>query len=437
MRSSRRKSSTSLNSFVWYGLYNVFVSAVFVLCLPLLPLLACLGSRYRDGLWQRLGFYPHEIGTLLPSDRPVWIHAASVGEVRSAEPLISAFKARAPGKKIILSTFTATGNRIAKQMPGVDSVIFLPCDFFWIVRRALRRVNPALLVIIETEIWPNLLRQSYRRGTPVLLLSGRLSAKAQKRYARYRGFFRRVLGCFSAIGMQTAEDAKRIVALGADSQKVSVVGSLKFATPSRNGNRDAVAGAAPSEKLWLVAGSSHDGEETILLDALRLARRQFPSLSMIVAPRHPERFAEVARLLRGSGFTLQVKSTTDRADWFSKDILLLDTVGELVDFYALADIAFVGGSLVPVGGHNVLEPARFGKAILFGPHMNNFAAVAAALKQCGAAVEVSGAEELATTVTGLLADTAKRLSMGRAAAELAGASQQALTLNWQLAERYL
>jgi 3-deoxy-D-manno-octulosonic-acid transferase len=422
---------------VWYGLYNVIVSAVFVLSLPFLPLLACLGPRYRDGLLQRLGFYRREIGTLSPSDRPVWIHAASVGEVRSAEPLISAFKARAPRKKILLSTFTATGNRIAKQTPGVDSVIFLPCDFLWIVRRALNRINPALLVIIETEIWPNLLRQSYRRGTPVLLLSGRLSVKAQKRYASYRGFFRRVLGCFSAIGMQTAEDAKRIVALGADARKVSVVGSLKFAAPSRNGNRDAVAGPAPGEKLWLVAGSSHDGEETILLEALRLARRQFPNLSMIVAPRHPERFVEVARLLRGSGFTLQVKSATARADWFSKDILLLDTVGELVDFYALADIAFVGGSLVPVGGHNVLEPARFGKAILFGPHMNNFAELAAALKQAGAAVEVSGAEELATTVTGLLADGAKRRSMGRAAAELAGASEHALALNWQLAQRYL
>jgi 3-deoxy-D-manno-octulosonic-acid transferase len=237
--------------------------------------------------------------------------------------------------------------------------------------------------------------------------------------------------------MQTADDAKRIVALGADSRKVSVVGSLKFAASSRNGNRDAVACPALGEKLWLVAGSSHDGEETILLEALRLARRQFPSLSMIVAPRHPERFAEVARLLRGSGFTLQVKSISDRADWFSKDILLLDTVGDLVDFYALADIAFVGGSLVPVGGHNVLEPARFGKAILFGPYMNNFAELAAALKQSGAAVEVSGADELATTVTGLLADGAKRRSMGRAAADLAGASQQALTLNWQLAQRYL
>ncbi len=422
---------------MWYGLYNVVVSAVFVLSLPFLPLLACLGSRYRDGLLQRLGFYPREIGILSPSDRPVWIHAASVGEVRSAEPLVSVFKARAPRKKILLSTFTATGNRIAKQMSGVDSVIFLPCDFLWIVRRALSRINPALLVIIETEIWPNLLRQSYRRGTPVLLLSGRLSARAQQRYGRYRSFFRHVLGCFSAIGMQTTGDSNRIVALGADVRKVSVVGSLKLVAPSRNSARDVAASLAPGEKQWLVAGSSHDGEETILLEALRLVRRQFPSLCMIVAPRHPERFAEVARLLRGSGFTLQVKSTTDRTDWFSKDILLLDTVGELAEFYALADIAFVGGSLVPVGGHNVLEPARFGKAILFGPHMNNFAELAAALKQAGAAIEVSGAAELATTVTSLLTDAAKRRSMGRAAAEIAGASQQALTLNWQLAERYL
>jgi len=422
---------------VGYKFYNVLISTVLVMGLPFLPLIACLGSRYRDGLLQRLGLYPSDRGGLSANDRPVWIHAASVGEVRSAEPLIGVLKAHAPKKKILLSTFTATGNRIAKQMADVDTVIFLPLDFFWIVRRALRRFNPALLVIIETEIWPNLLRQAHRRGTPVLLLSGRLSAKALTQYTLCQKFFRGVLGCFTAMGMQSSEDAARIVSLGADARKVSVVGNLKLAAPSRNDNRDGIASVARGEKLWLVAGSCHDGEEAILLEALRLARPQFPNLSLIVAPRHPERFAEVARLLRGSGFTVQLRSATDKAEWFSKDILLLDTVGELADFYALADIAFVGGSLVPVGGHNVLEPARFGKAILFGPHMGNFAEIAGALKRAGAAIEVRGVEDLARAVTGLLADGEKRRTMGRAAAEFAGADQQALTLNWRLAERYL
>jgi 3-deoxy-D-manno-octulosonic-acid transferase len=437
VRARRRSSYTSLNAPVWYGFYNVLVSTAFLISLPFVPLIACLGSRYRDGLWQRLGFYPSDFPGLLARDRPVWIHAASVGEVRSAEPLIGAFRARAPKRKIVLSTFTATGNRVAKQMVGVDAVIFLPLDFFWIVRRALSRFNPALLVIIETEIWPNLLRQAFRRGTPVLLLSGRLSAKALARYTLCQKFFRRVLRCFTALGMQSSEDAARIVTLGADARKVSVVGNLKLAAPSRNDNRDGIAAHARGEKLWLVAGSSHDGEEAILLEALSLARRQFPKLSLILAPRHPERFAEVARLLRGSGFTLQLKSATDSAEWFSKDVLLLDTVGELADFYALADIAFVGGSLVPVGGHNVLEPARFGKAILFGPHMNNFAELAETMKRQGAALEVRGAMDIAGALTGLLADAEKRHAMGRAAAEIAGADQHALTLNWRLAERYL
>ena len=428
---------TRFDTRVSYGFYNILISIVFLISLPFLPVIACLGSRYRDGLLQRLGFYPSDRAGLLASDRPVWIHAASVGEVRSVAPLIGAFKARAPKRKILLSTFTATGNRIAKQISGVDTVIFLPLDLFWIVRRALSRFNPALLVIIETEIWPNLLRQTHRRGTPVLLLSGRLSAKALTRYTRCQKFFRRVLGCFTAFGMQSSEDAARIIALGADARKVSVVGNLKLAAASRNGNRDSVGSQALGEKLWLVAGSSHDGEEAILLEALGLARRQFPKLSLVLAPRHPERFNEVARLLRSSGFTVQLKSATNEAEWFSKDVLLLDTVGELTDFYALADIAFVGGSLVPVGGHNVLEPARFSKAILFGPHMNNFAELAAMMKRRGAALEVRGAMDIAGALVGLLADAEKRHAMGQAAAEIAGADQQALTLNWRLAERYL
>ena len=428
---------TRFDTRVSYGFYNILISIVFLISLPFLPVIACLGSRYRDGLLQRLGFYPSDRAGLLASDRPVWIHAASVGEVRSVAPLIGAFKARAPKRKILLSTFTATGNRIAKQISGVDTVIFLPLDFFWLVRRALSRFNPALLVIIETEIWPNLLRQTHRRGTPVLLLSGRVSAKALTRYRLCQKFFRRVLGCFTAFGMQSSEDAARIIALGADARKVSVVGNLKLAAASRNGNRDGVGSQARGEKLWLVAGSSHDGEEVILLEALGLARRQFPKLSLVLAPRHPERFAEVARLLRSSGFTVQLKSATNKVDWFSKDVLLLDTVGELADFYALADIAFVGGSLVPVGGHNVLEPARFSKAILFGPHMNNFAELAAMMKRRGAALEVRGAMDIAGALVGLLADAEKRHAMGRAAAEIAGADQQALTLNWRLAERYL
>ena len=212
---------------MWYFLYNLILTVGFVLALPLTPILACLRPRYRTGLAQRFGLYPRNLLSSLVGSRPVWVHAASVGEVRSAAPLLQALKARAPQGKILLSTFTATGNRQARQIEGIDAVIFLPLDVLWIVRRALAKLDPALLVIIETEIWPNLLRQAYRRGVPALLLSGRLSARSLARYKLVGRFFARVLGCFSAFGMQSEEDAARVVNLGADQKKVSVVGTLK------------------------------------------------------------------------------------------------------------------------------------------------------------------------------------------------------------------
>ncbi len=421
---------------MWYLLYNFLFTIAFVLALPLLPFLACLGPRYRDGLAQRLGYYSRDLLYSLAGSRPVWVHAASVGEVRSAEALVGALKARAPERKILLSTFTATGNRQARQIPGVDAVIFFPLDLLWIVRRALAKFDPALLVIIETEIWPNLLRQAYQRGVPALLLSGRLSAKASARYTLCRSFFARVLGCFSALGMQSVEDAARIVNLGADDKKVSVVGSLKAARLSADDSLKSLSRALHGKPL-LVAGSTHRGEEECLLEALSLVRANYPTLSLVLAPRHPERFGDVERLLANSNFVFHRRSQAAAAQWFDKDILLLDTVGELVNFFAAADVAFVGGSLVEVGGHNVLEPARFGKPILFGPHMENFQNLASDMLRQGAALEVASAQEIASALNELLADPNKRRSMGQRAVQVAQAHQGAFGLNLGLAERYL
>jgi 3-deoxy-D-manno-octulosonic-acid transferase len=421
---------------MWYLLYNIFFTLGFFLALLGLPVLLGCGPRYRDGLGQRLGFYPDSLLPPSPTGRPVWIHAASVGEVRSAEALIGALKSAAAQRRILVSTFTATGHRLAQKMAGVDAVIFFPLDLFWIARRALARFDPSLLVIIETEIWPNFLLHAYRRGIPTVLLSGRLSAKAAARYNLCQRFFRRVLGCFSALGMQSSEDAARIVELGAAEKKVSVVGSLKFAPP-RLGPLVENMAAALAGKPLLVAGSTHHGEEEQLLEALGLIRAKFPTLSMVIAPRHPERFAEVERLLKNSSFNFQRRSQAQAPHWFSKDILLLDSVGELVDFFAAADVAFVGGSLADVGGHNVLEPARFGKPVLFGPHMENFHSLAQEMIRQGAALEVRGARDLADVVSDLLADRQKRQGMGRKAAEIAAGNSQALGSNLRLAQRYL
>jgi 3-deoxy-D-manno-octulosonic-acid transferase len=271
---------------------------------------------------------------------------------------------------------------------------------------------------------------------PIVLLSGRLSEKSLARYGMLRGFFRRVLDFFTAFGMQSAGDAARITALGAAEKKVSIVGSLKFAVGSDQDWRKIAASKDPARRL-LVAGSSHRGEEEILLEAFRLARARFPELLLVLAPRHPERFAEVEKLLIGSPFVFRRKTRVVAEQYFSQDVLLLDTVGELPEFFAAGDIAFVGGSLVDSGGHNVLEPARFQKPILFGPHMSNFKSVAEDLKRTGAAIEVRDAEELARALMALLSDAAERRRMGERAARVAGANSAALARNFDLAQRYL
>ena len=422
---------------MWYFTYNFVLLSVFLVALPVLPFVLLLGLSYRDGFAQRFGFYPKEVRRLLFAAKPLWIHAASVGEVRSTEALVKEFKARSPERKILLSTFTATGNRIARDIPGVDAAIYLPLDFPWAVRRALRAFDPAILLIIETEIWPNLMRGAFGGGIPVVLLSGRISEKAFARYSIVRGLFRRVLRLFSALGMQSPVDAARAVKLGAAENKVSVVGSLKFASRNTDNRwRKLFALRDPSRPL-LVAGSSHRGEEEILLAALKSARTRFPRLSLVLAPRHPERFDEVEKLLQSSPFAFQRKSRVAAEEYFARDVLLLDTVGELPEFFAAGDIAFVGGSLVNHGGHNVLEPARFEKPVLFGPYMANFKSVAEEMKLRGAAIEVGDAGALGRALVDLLVDKRTRHRMGARACEIAGANRNALVLNLRLAGRYL
>lgn len=422
---------------IWYWFYNIVLTLGFLVLLPVLPLIYFLGPRYRDGLGQRFAIYPPAIEAFLRAARPVWIHAASVGEVRAAASLVRALKSDSPGRKVLLSTFTATGHRIAAQTEGVDAAIFLPLDFSWTVRRALSRIRPALLVFIETEIWPNLVRESFRRGVPTLLLSGRLSAAAFARYARWRPFFRRVLGYFTVFGVQSSDDAARLHGLGADEKRISVVGSLKFAVEQGGGAAAALIAARDPARPLIVAGSTHRGEEEVLIRALGIARRRFPTVSLVIAPRHPERFAEVEKLLLASPFDFQRRSGSDASRFFEKDVLLLDTVGELAEFFAAADIAFVGGSLIDVGGHNILEPARWQKPVVFGPCMRNFAEIAAQMKQAGGAFEVRGADDLAERWIELLSDADLRVRSGKLAAQFAGAHHEAFTRNLTLAQRYL
>jgi 3-deoxy-D-manno-octulosonic-acid transferase len=421
-----------------YVFYNAVLTFVFLITLPFFPVIALLRGRYRDGLGQRLGLYSDADFRAVAGARPVWVHAASVGEVRSAASFINEIKRRLPKTKFVLSTFTATGIRIAKDMSLADLVIFLPLDVRWIVRRVLAKMEPSALIVIETEIWPNLLREAFKKGVPTLLLSGRLSSRALRKYRWLGGFFGKVARCFTAMGMQSQEDADRMVQLGAEANKIAITGSLKHISASE----EPIGGGVVQTKVQcgsylLVAGSSHRGEEEILLEVFISLKRQFPNLRLVLAPRHPQRFAEVEKLLRTTGLGFEKKSEVDSRVDFDKDIMFLDTLGDLQDFYAIGDIAFVGGSLVDGGGHNLLEPAGFRKPVLFGPYMTNFASLAMELKRAGGGIEVRGAADLIRVISDLLNDPEKRKMIGEKAYAIAADDRQVLERSMGLVAPYL
>ena len=422
-----------------YWIYNAILTLALVLGLPLVPLVAALGERFRRGLPERFGFYARGLGDALRGARPVWVHAASVGEVVAAKELIGALKAKFPGRKIILSTFTATGRDMARSA-GADGAILLPLDHPWIVRRALETFDPSLLVLMETELWPNLLRICRRKGIPAVLLSGRLSPGSFRYYYFFRRFFSRVVRQLTALGRQSAEDAERMVRLGADPARVRITGNLKQAAAA--GRRE----ARPAQKVLppgrrddrrvLVAGSTHRGEEEILVEAFHELKASFAGLVMVLAPRHPQRFAEVERLLKKSGVRYSKRSETNGGHEPAGEIVFLDTMGELADFYSIADIAFVGGSLVDAGGHNVMEPARCRKPVLFGPYMGNFARISQELKRAGGGIEIHGKEDLVRELSRLFGDRPAAERAGESAYRVAEADRKIVEGSMELVSRY-
>ena len=422
-----------------YFVYNALITLAFLITLPVLPLLLLGGERFRAGLGQRLGWY--SIDNAIPSKapRPLWIHAASVGEVRSVRALTEQLKRRFPDHAIILSTLTHTGNLTARQNPAIDRVIYLPLDLWWTVRRALAVFEPALLIFIETEIWPNLLRQAHRKGLPTILLSGRISEKGFNNYCRLAWFFKGVFQLLRACGMQSEIDRQRIIRLGAASNRVSITGSLKHAAVLNDGTAagdDVCEQRLAGRWIWVV-GSSHRGEEEIVCAAFKTLKQQFPGLRMILAPRHPQRFAEVEKLLATSGVSFEKKSSIGTKREFQHDVLFLDTIGDLERFYADADLAFVGGSLVDAGGHNLLEPARLRKPVLFGPYTSNVELLARKLKQNGGGFEVRSAEDLAREITGLLSDPQKRRLAGDKAYEVAVINDTVIDQSLNIVASYL
>jgi 3-deoxy-D-manno-octulosonic-acid transferase len=375
--------------------------------------LALRGFRDRShwqGFSQRFGF-----GPTVKDQRSIWVHAVSVGEVQAAVPLVEALLKRFPTLPLVLTTVTPTGRARAKAMFGARvDVRYVPIDLPGSVRRFFHRVQPQVAIILETEIWPNLYHRCGRLGVPLVLASARISPRSVESYRRLVGLFRETLSHGIFIAAQSSEDAERFVSIGANPSRTHVVGNIKFDfgyppdMEARGHDLRRLLGV--HRPVW-VAGSTHAKEEDELLTAHRLIRERFSNALLVLVPRHPPRFAEVAAALRSQEIPF-VTRTSGAAVPSATQVFLVDTLGELAPFYAAGDVAFVGGSLVPIGGHNLLEPAALRQPIVAGPHNFNSADIAKMLVERGAARIVQDAATLAALVGDLLADPTARTTMG-------------------------
>lgn len=355
----------------------------------------------------------------------IWVHAVSVGETIAVKSLLKSLKERFPEKKIVLSNVTETGRSVAAKLNDVDLCIYFPFDYGFAVKKAIKAIRPCCIIIVETEIWPNFLRFAKLKNIPVILVNGRISDRSFKRYLQFRWLFRHFLANITAFCMQTGEDARRIIAMGAPPSRVNCTRNLKYdiSVPpvSAESCRELKETYhVPHDVYVLTAGSTHQGEEEILVTAYKTLIRENRSLFLVLVPRHPERAASVAALLRREGISYTLRSELDKQPslFRSGEVLLVDTVGELMQFYALSDLVFVGGSMVPVGGHNILEPASLCKPVLFGPHMSNFREITSMILKFGGGIQVADERELKTSVRLLLDDEGKRTGIGKNGARL-------------------
>lgn len=426
-----------------YAAYSFLLTLILLAWSPSIFLKMLRRSSYREGWSERTGRYPQSLRSRLRAVQPVWIHAVSVGEVGAASILANLWRVRRPTLPLVVSTVTGTGREVARRsLPQAAAVVYFPIDLPTVVHRALATVRPRLVLLTETEIWPNFLRACATSKIPVVIINGRLSERSFSRYRLVRPFIRRVLQCVDLFCMQTGADAKRILALGASPERVHVVGNLKF-DAVRHADTSSVAEQwrrelqIDAQRQVLVAGSTHAGEEEVLLQAFCRLRGEFPDLLLILAPRHPERVAQVETAIAAHGVAVVRRSALPHRRNGAKEVILLDTVGELSGLYAVGSISFVGGSLISRGGHNLLEPALHGRPVLFGPHMENFIEASAYFVEQGAAIQVSDAAELTRQLARLLRDPGAREMMGQAAMAALAAHQGACERTATLLERFV
>ena len=368
----------------------------------------------------------------------IWLHGASVGEARVVSSLAALLQKRFPGHPQAVSANTSSG---LGQLPDVGTRFILPFDFRGYPARVLQRLDPCLLVLVETELWPNLIHEASAANVPIALVSARLAPERMSRYRRWSSLYRPLLERVEVVGAQTREDGERFESLGAPARVITVTGNLKYDLAPPRIDREEVErrlGKWAGRPVW-VAGSTRPGEEPIVLEAFEVLRRSFPNLLLVLAPRHLERVDEVLGLVRDGGWNVAVWSSLDSVGRVRRDVVVIDTLGELASIYGIASIAFVGGSLKPFGGHSPLEPAAAGVPVLLGPHTDHFAEPARELVEAGAARRVTDAAELTAAASAWLADAGLRDETGQVARETirahAGALQRTLDAITEIVDR--
>ncbi|HAF21721.1 MAG TPA: hypothetical protein DCK93_02230 [Blastocatellia bacterium] len=426
-----------------YFIYSLILGLGFLILLPRFLIDAFRHGKYVAGFRERLGLLPR----IQNDGRPVvWIHCVSVGETQAARPLVKGIRERFPEYSIAISTVTLTGQNLAREIFKHDAahIFYFPFDWRWIARKSLRTISPAAVLIMETELWPGFLRECDARQVPVAIVNGRLSEKSFRRYRFIRRFMSRVLSSISLAIMQTEADVERLRALGMDADKTFLTGNMKFDAGSMPVNdllsaefrrRFKLADDAP----LILAASTHAPEEVIILNAIRQVFSKSGSKPrLVIAPRHPERFAEVADLLKASGLHwVRRTAAADPRDG-EAEVVLLDSIGELQSAYSLASIVFVGGSIAKTGGHNILEPAAAGAAVITGPHTYNFQSVVETFVAAGAIIQLNPISdsavitELADVISELLLNPGRRQEVGERARRLVnenrGATDRTLEL---------
>jgi 3-deoxy-D-manno-octulosonic-acid transferase len=409
-----------------YFLYNTLLRLSTLLAFPFLLLALVFSSKVRKGFGARLGFHSRKVKEdFQEMARPrIWIHAASVGELSAIAPVARALKERNTDMSIVVSTMTVTGlEQARKKIPFASAIFLMPLDYSGIVKRMLDRIEPNLLVIAETELWPNLLRQTKRTGCQLALINGRISERSFRRYKWFRSIMQQMLERFDLIAVQSAQDFERFRQLGANPQRLKIIGNVKFdAETGHNTQKLREDMRLPADRPIMVAGSTRPGEEEIIIAAFQKIQVAVPNVVLILALRHLERLGDIERMLSQQRIAFTHRSRINK-ELLDFPVILLDTMGELADMYGLGQVAFVGGSLLPFGGHNPLEPASLGVPVILGPHTQHFAEVTELLLKHQGVLVVSNADEMAKEVTELLQKPERAIQQGQRAKQAVTACQ--------------